>query len=151
MINKIKKYLGLEGPKIVIDIDTIENTTLFGNLKISSFQEAIIDQIEFSVVEQYSFSRSKHGSKDYFILGELIIDGPFYLVNKKTEEISFQLKYNPLLSKIDKLANKLTMLKPLVGFAKILKGVQSTYLIQVKAKVSGSQIPAYQELILKNI
>ncbi|MBK9272250.1 MAG: hypothetical protein IPM48_11715 [Saprospiraceae bacterium] len=152
MIGKLKSLLGIEGPKIEIkNVNTSVPGLIQATLSISTFQKATIKEIDIYLKETYKSGRSKKHTKNEFILGLKKLDEPIELQQNSVCEINFGLEYTLIKSKIDKLKESNPWLSPLTGFAKTIRGVQSTFHLDLIAQVKGSPIPATDQFVIEKL
>ena len=73
----------------------------------------------------------------------MILQESFSLEKNQEKSIKFQLPFKEQMSEMDEIANSGFFKRGIISLAKKLKGVQSNYRIEVKAKVKGSTINAF--------
>lgn len=143
MLRKVKKWLGIEGVRIDVEIPEdifLREKKVSGSLVIESRQENIISEIRMSLIEKYSRGRGQNKLIDEYILGNITLDGPVIIEAGIPEIIPFDLPFSPLLSKMDKLGSSNILMKGLVSSAKFLRNVSSDYRIEIEADVPGMAI-----------
>ena len=152
MIGKLKSILGIEGPKIKIrTINTKTPGLIQGTLSISTVQKAIVQEIDIVLKENYASGRAKKHARNEFILGQNRIEQVFDLKENSVMEINFTLEYSLIKSKLDKLNEANPWLSPLTGFVKIIRGVKSTYHLDLTAKIKGTSIPATDHYLIEKL
>ncbi len=154
MIGKVKKWLGIEGVKLELDIPGEINSSagiIMGKVNLYSQLEQEVEEINFYLIEKYERGRSEDRRIDEYLLGELHMT-----INKKVPSngkisIPFELPFALLSSEMDELGDRNFMLDKAVGLAKWLNKVKSTYRIEAEAKVKGTFLSPFdkKQLILK--
>lgn len=146
MIGKVKKWLGIEGVKILFDLEdewTSKDQVIRGEIHLLSMRDEKISRIAIRIKEQYKRGRGKDKKISEFVLGEKLMEGPFYVKPGEPTVVSFELPYELMQSSMDELEDRNLVLKGLVGAAKWAKGVQSLYWVEAEARVKGTVLDAF--------
>src|SRR5690625_4119618 len=102
MFRKVKKWLGIDGVKIDVDVPEeifLREKKISGWLIIESKQDSMIQKIRMRLVEKYSRGRGQNRLIDEYELGNILLEGPFYISGETVQKIPFDLPFTPLLSK----------------------------------------------------
>ena len=151
MINTLKRFFGIESVKMeVLQIDNQAPNLIMGLIQLSSLQEAQILSVQLELVEIYTKGTGKGKTVQEFVLGNSTRDEIFTLNAEEKKQIHFQMDYEQVKSKIDLAQEKNKFLFPLIRLAKVLKSVNSVFVLRVKTKVKGSAVPAFLEYELGN-
>lgn len=143
MLKKVKKWLGIEGVRISVEIPDdifLREKKLSGILVFESKQNSVVREIRLRLIENYSRGRRHNKLIDEYILGDAVLEGPIHIRAGETEEIPFDLYFNPLMSEMDRWESGNFLLKGLVKSAKLLRNVRSKYRLEIEADVTGMAI-----------
>ncbi len=154
MLKKVKKWLGIEGVRITVDVPEdifIHEKKVSGTLILESKQESTISQIRMRLIEKYSRGRKHNKLIDEYLLGTTVIDDPIHLLANQPGEVTFDLYFQPLKSEMDNLESKNILLKGVVRTAKFLRRVHSQYRLEIEADVKGMAISPLVKKELKII
>jgi hypothetical protein len=138
MFQKVKRWLGIEGVKVEIEMPTYFKQTdkeLFGRLKLMSLDNHLIEQIEYKLIERYKRGRGATKLIDEYILGIKVSKEKLILKSSETVYIDFMLPIKPNLSAVEKFGDKNFLAKGLATGVKWLKGAKSEYRLEVRIKV----------------
>lgn len=154
MLKKVKKWLGIEGVRITVDVPEdifLHEKKVSGTLILESKQESTISQIRMRLIEKYSRGRKHNKLIDEYLLGTAVIDDPVHLLANQPGKVTFDLYFQPLKSEIDNLESKNFLLKGVVKTAKFLRRVNSQYRLEIEADVRGMAISPLVKKELKII
>ncbi len=143
MLKKVKKWLGIEGVRINVDVPSeifLHEKKISGLLLLESKQDSEISEIRLRLIEKYSRGRKQNKLIDEYILGTQIIQSPIRVLANEIREVPFDLYFEPLKSEMDHLESRNIILKGLVRSAKFLRKVQSQFRIEIEADVKGMAI-----------
>lgn len=143
MLKKVKKWLGIEGVRINVDIPEdvfIHEKKLSGYLIFESKQDSVVSELRLRLVEKYSRGRRHNKLIDEYILGADVLGGPVHLHADEPQKIPFDLYFNPLKSEMDTLESKNILMKGIVRSAKLIRNVHSQYRLEIEADVEGMAI-----------
>lgn len=154
MLKKVKKWLGIEGVRITVDVPEdifLHEKKVSGTLILESKQESTISQIRMRLIEKYSRGRKHNKLIDEYLLGTAVIDDPVHLLANQPGKVTFDLYFQPLKSEMDNLESKNFLLKGVVKTAKFLRRVNSQYRLEIEADVRGMAISPLVKKELKII
>lgn len=140
MIGKVKKWLGIEGVKLELNLpDTIQRDggTLYGKIRFSSLHAQTITSFKVVMIEKYTRGRSEERLTDEYELGEITTDKIIEVPAEGTVEVPFQLPYKVVNSEMDDIENKNIFSGALVKAAKYFNRVNSEFRVEAEARVSG--------------
>lgn len=143
MLKKVKKWLGIEGVRINVDVPSeifLHEKKISGLLLLESKQDSEISEIRLRLIEKYSRGRKQNKLIDEYILGTQIIQSPIRVLANEIREVPFDLYFEPLKSEMDHLESRNIILKGLVRSAKFLRKVQSQFRIEIEVDVKGMAI-----------
>lgn len=148
MLGKIKRVLGIEGVRVDLLCEEkfdSQSPQVEGVLKFTTKSDGKVKSYQIMLVEQYSRGRKRNKLTDEYILGQYHNTESFEIKKEEIIEIPFLLKYEKLLSEMDKIQEGNFLTAIIIGMAKKLKGVKSTYKIRVTADVSGTKLDPFIE------
>lgn len=143
MLKKVKKWLGIEGVRITVDIPEdvfLREKKLSGYLIFESKQDSVVTELRLRLIEKYSRGRRQHKLIDEYILGAEVMDNLIQLQANEPQQIPFDLYYEPLKSEMDTLESKNILMKGIIRSAKLIRNVQSKYRLEIEADVEGMAI-----------
>src|SRR5690606_9865171 len=143
MLKKVKKWLGIEGVRINVDVPSeifLHEKKISGLLLLESKQDSEISEIRLRLIEKYSRGRKQNKLIDEYILGTQIIQSPIRVLANEIRAVPFDLYFEPLKSEMDHLESRNIILKGIVRTAKFLRKVQSQFRIEIEADVKGMAI-----------
>jgi len=152
MIGKVKKWLGIEGVRISIvapDILSQDIHKVTGVLHLASMREEKVSHIAVRLKEQYQRGRWKDKRVSEFVLGEMIMEGPFLVLPEEITEVPFELPFEWMLSEMDRMQQKNVLYRSIVSAAKWVKGVESIYWLEAEARVKGTVLDAFAKKFLR--
>jgi hypothetical protein len=153
MFGKVKKWLGIEGVKLELELpEKVEaNAGLVqGKIRFYSMNPQVVTTIKVVMIERYSRGRRKEKMTDEYQLGEITLRQDVEVPVETPVEIDFSLPFSMLESDIDEFGNKNVLFKGLAGVAKRLNAVQSVYRVEAEAKVKGTALSPFdrKEVVL---
>jgi sporulation-control protein spo0M len=143
MIGKIKKWLGIEGVKIDLELDDeylAGDQLITGKLLLYSMHEQEVTSIHLKLVEKYTRGRRRSKLIDEYTLGELLYEEPVLVPSNEMIEIEFDLPFDLLKSDMDKFGDYNFITRGFVEIAKKIKNANSIYRLEVDAKVKGTAL-----------
>jgi len=152
MLGKVKRWLGIEGIKIELELPeyfSLSGEILKGNVKISSLTDQHLKGIQLKLVERYKRGRKDKKLIDEYTLGEIAIDHEADIRAGEVVFLSFAMPFVPLKSEMDLLQEKNILVKGVISAAKFLKGVDSEYRLEARASVKGTALHPIATKVLK--
>lgn len=152
MIGRVKKWLGIEGVKILFNMEEewpADSAILNGELHLLAMREEKVTRIAIRLKEQYKRGRRKDKKISEFVLGEMLLEGPFHVKPGEPTVIPFELPFEMMRSSMDELEDRNIIFKGLVGAAKWAKGVQSIYWVEAEARVKGTVLDAFSKKFIR--
>ncbi len=152
MINKVKKWLGIEGVKLELQLPDLafeEVGAVSGKIRFYSKHEQTVQYIKLVMIEKYSRGRGKERLVDEYVLGELELDKTLIVPAEGMIEIGFTLPFQRLESPVDEFGSKNFLTGGLVKVAKTLRNVKSEYRIEAEAKVDGTALNPFDKKSIK--
>jgi len=151
MFQKVKRWLGIEGVKVDIEMPLyfkLEAKQLAGRLKFSSMDDHTIQKVELKFIEKYKRGRGKSKLIDEYILGKIILVDTFQVSKEEETLLDFMLPFTSNPSAIEKFGNKNFLTRGLAYGARLLKGANSDYRLEVRVKVKDTRLDPIAVLTL---
>ena len=152
MFGKVKKWLGIEGVKIELDIPDevdIDKGVIGGKIRFFSKNTQLVTGLSVKLVERYSRGRRSEKLTDEYKLGEIKESLNIEVPADDPIEIDFNLPFEMMKSEMDKMQARNFLLGGVVKTAKWLQGVKSEYRVEAKAKVEGTALDPFDKKIIK--
>jgi len=152
MLDKVKKWLGIEGVKLELFVpEAIEksNDTIMGQIRLSSLTQQKVIGIKVKMIERYSRGRKQDKLTDEYVLGSIEFSQDLTIPKEEYLDIDFTLPFQIKKSEIDEIGDTNLIIGGLVKLAKSFEGVKSEYFIQAEANVVGAGLnPFVRQLII---
>ncbi len=148
MLGKVKKWLGIEGVKIELQIPetfSSKDEKISGSILFTSMNDQSVNGYQLTLIEKYSRGRRKNKLVDEYKIGEITIEDTFEVSADEELIKSFDLPFKISHSDMDKIEKKFFIFKPFVMTAKFIKGVKSEYRIEVEADVEGTKFDPFDK------
>ncbi len=152
MIGKVKKWLGIEGVKLELDIpDTLQRDgiMLYGKIRFSSLHAQTISSFKVVMIEKYARGRSEERLTDEYELGEITVEKIIEVPAEGTVEVPFQLPYRVTNSEMDEMQNRNIFSGALVKALKYYENVNSEFRVEAEAKVGGVALNPFDKKIIE--
>ncbi len=151
MFGKVKKWLGIEGVKLELILPEeveLSSNIVDGKIVLISMNDQAVTKLNVKLIEQYSRGRRKEKLTDEYTLGEESITQRIEVSAQAPVEIDFSLPFKINKSEMDEMEESNPLLGGAVKAAKWLRGVKSTYRIEVKAEVEGTMLNPFVKKVL---
>jgi len=154
MLKKVKKWFGIEGLKIGLQLEEFYNRSeqeISGIIVLQAKGEEMVESIGIKIIEKYARGRGKNKLIDEYVMTNQVIDEHYSIAPETNLEIPFTIPYQEQVSAMDELERSNFFMKGIVRTAKFFKKAKSTYRIEVEAKVKGTKFSPFvtQELDLR--
>jgi hypothetical protein len=143
MFGKVKRWLGIEGVKLELDIPEeipAGSEHIDGKIVFYSMNAQTVKSIRVVLIEKYFRGRRKNKLVDEYKLGEIEMHEEFDVPEHEKVEIDFSLPFVVAPSEMDALGDKNFVFRGLVKTAKLVKGVKSVYRVEAEADVKGTAL-----------
>lgn len=151
MFGKVKKWLGIEGVKLELDLPEMafeQVGAVSGAIILHSKNPQTVTQIKVMMIERYSRGRGKDKLVDEYLLGEITLEERIEVPAEKPIAIEFTLPFELLKAPIDEFASRNVINKGLAKLARTLQNARSEYRIEAEARVEGTALNPFDR---KNI
>ncbi len=143
MINRVKKWLGIEGVKLELDLPeeiAAGTTTVSGLIRLQSMHDQTVTQIRLVMIERYTRGRGKDQLVDEYELGRTNLEEKIYIQAGELVELTFTLPFTLMRSEMDEWEQRNPLTKGLARAAKYFNKVKSDYRIEAEALVQGTAL-----------
>ena len=151
MFGKVKKWLGIEGVKLELELPDFafrEVGALSGNIRFYSKNTQKVTFIRVVLIEKYKRGRGKEKLIDEYELGEITLTDSIEVLENEPIAVEFTVPFSLIQSEMDELENKNFLTGGLVKVAKMIRNVNSEFYVLAEAKVEGTALdPFHKKLI----
>ena len=140
MIGKVKKWLGIEGVKLELDLpETIQRDgeMLYGKIRFTSLHAQTISAFKVVLIEKYSRGRQDDKLTDEYELGQVNVDKIIEVPAEGSVEVSFQLPFRVTNSEMDDMEDSNIFSGLLVKAVKFYENVDSNFRVEAEATIDG--------------
>ena len=152
MLDKVKKWLGIEGVKLELHIPEViekSNDIVMGQIRLFSLTQQKVSGIKVKMIERYSRGRKQDKLTDEYVLGSIEFSQDLTIPKEEYLDIDFTLPFQIKKSEMDEIGDTNLLIGGLVKLAKSFEGVKSEYFIQAEANVVGAGLnPFVRQLII---
>jgi hypothetical protein len=148
MFGKVKRWLGIEGVKVTLQIPAAVKASLEvveGHLKFETMHPQVIEHIRVVLMEKYVRGRWKNKLADLYKIGEIEMDDDIEVPADTPIIIDFKLPFTLSKSEMDVFADKNYIFKKLVNTAKVIKNVKSEFYVQAEVQVKGTALNPFDK------
>lgn len=146
MFGRVKRYLGIEGVKVELDIPKeipVYAEQVSGTVRFISMNTQKVTEVKVRMIEKYTRGRGASKKIDEYELGEIAMKKNIEVTPEKAVEIEFNLPFKLVRSEVDEFASKNMIFKGLASAAKLAYAAESEYFIIAEAKVKGTALPPF--------
>lgn len=152
MLGKMKKWLGIEGVKLELELPakfSPNQGTIDGKIRMYSKSAQTVSAIRLVVIEKYSRGRDEEQLVDEYLLGELVITDSVEVPEEgEIVEVPFSLPFEPMVSEVDEFANRNILFRGIAYLARKTRNAESEYRVEAEAQVKGVGLnPFVQEVL----
>ncbi|MCB0636629.1 MAG: sporulation protein [Lewinella sp.] len=151
MIGKVKKWLGIEGVKLEIQLPEeleLDGRPVEGQLVFSSMNPQTVTHIRLVLIERYSRGRGDEKLVDEYELGRQEIKATFSVGPDELVVRTFRLPYQLLRSEVDEWGARNPFNAQVAKAARWMRAAQSTYRIEAEAQVQGVALNPFDKKII---
>ncbi|GIV31238.1 MAG: hypothetical protein KatS3mg029_0589 [Saprospiraceae bacterium] len=154
MFGKVKKWLGIEGVKLELDLPEMafeEVGAVSGAIRLHSKHTQTVTQIRVMMIERYSRGRGKDKLVDEYLLGEITLDERIEVPAEQPLTVEFTLPFELIKAPIDEFASRNFINKGLAKLARTLQNARSEYRIEAEAIVEGTALNPFDRKTIQVI
>lgn len=151
MLDKVKQWFGIEGVKVELIIPeavSIKNGLIKGQLQFSSMNAQTVQNINLKLIEIYTRGRRKNKMTNEYEIGEVTIFESFQVPAELPILVDFELPFELLKSEIDEMADKNFLFGGVAKLAKISRGVNSEFRVEIEADVKGTRLNPFDKKVI---
>jgi hypothetical protein len=148
MFGKVKRWLGIEGVKVTLELPAAvkaSSEVVEGHLRFETMHNQVIEHIHVVLMEKYVRGRWKNKLADLYKLGEIELDDDIEVPADTPIIIDFKLPFTLSKSEMDEWADKNVVFRKLVNTAKVLKNVKSEFYVQAEVQVKGTALNPFDK------
>ncbi|GAB4243356.1 MAG: hypothetical protein Kow0027_02440 [Saprospiraceae bacterium] len=143
MFGKVKKWLGIEGVKLELELPEMafeEVGAVSGQIVFHSKHAQTVTSIRVVMIERYTRGRGKEKLIDEYLLGEISLDKRIEVPAEEPISVDFTLPFEMVKAPIDEFASRNFINKGIAKLAKTFRNTKSEYRIEAEAKVEGTAL-----------
>jgi len=151
MFGKVKKWLGIEGVKVELELPDFafkKVGTITGKIRFYSKNAQEVTAVKVTMVEKYTRGRGDDKRIDEYRLGEIELLEPITVPAEEMIEIDFTLPFSLMESEMDSFENKNVFASGLAKLAKTMNKVSSQYFIEAEATVTGTALNPFDRQLI---
>lgn len=151
MLDKVKQWFGIEGVKVELIIPeavSLNSGIIKGQLQFSSLNAQTVQNINLKLIEIYTRGRRKNKMTNEYEIGQVTILESFQVPAELPILVDFELPFELLKSEIDEMADKNFLLGGVAKLAKISRGVNSEFRVEVEANVKGTRLNPFDKKMI---
>lgn len=148
MFGKVKKWLGIEGVKLELELPEEASSStgyIDGKIRFYSMNAQTVTSIKVVLIERYSRGRGKEKLVDEYELGEIHMNEIVEIPENTPVEVDFQLPFSQIRSEVDDFGRRNFLFGGIAKAAKALNNVKSEYRIEAEARVMGTALNPFDK------
>lgn len=152
MFGRVKKWLGIEGVKLELDLPDYafkEVGALSGKIRFFSKNTQNVKSVRVVMIEKYKRGRGKEKLIDEYQMGEITLSDSFEVPENEPIEIEFTMPFALVKSEMDELGDKNFVTGGLVKVAKMIRNVKSEFFVMAEAKVEGTALDPFDKQLIQ--
>jgi hypothetical protein len=154
MIDKFKKWLGIEGVKLELLVPEEASKSggfVDGRIILTSMQPQTVSSITVKMYERYTRGRGKDEKTDEYEIGTITLSEPLKVPAHQEVAVDFALPFTLVTSSVDDFGKKNLLTKGIAQAAKAIHGTRSEFKVVAHADVNGTALDPFDEkwVILK--
>ncbi|MBT8221502.1 MAG: sporulation protein [Bacteroidia bacterium] len=146
MLGRVKKFLGIEGIKVELEIPeevSVQSGVVQGKLHFSSMNPQTVESAVIIVIEKYSRGRKRDKLTDEYELGRIEIELNEEINPEEITSFEFEVPFDMMISEMDEFQSKNILYRGIAKAAKWYSKVSSEFRIEVEAKVKGTLLSPF--------
>jgi hypothetical protein len=154
MIGKVKKWLGIEGVKLMLQIpegQALANEVIQGTIQFQSMNTQTVTGIRIVLIERYGRGRGEERLIDEYELGATELRESFTVEPDETIEREFRLPFQALRSDVDNWGSRNPINRQLAKAARWMRNADSQYRVEAEAKVQGVALNPFDKKTIELI
>ena len=151
MFGTVKKWLGIEGVKLELDLPEVvfkQVEAVTGKIRFYSKNAQEVTSIRVALVEKYTRGRGEDKRIDDYQLGEIFLNETIQVPAEEMIEIDFTLPFSMMQSEVDSFGERNIFTSGLAKIAKTLNKVDSQYFVEAEAKAKGTALNPFDRQLI---
>lgn len=152
MINRLKKFFGIEGVKLELIIPEVVRAgegKVNGQIRFQSMTPQEVSYVKLVFIERYARGRGEQRMVDDYEIGSVEMDINVQVPAEESVFVDFELPFQVVKSDMDEIEERNFLLGGLVKAAKYLSKVSSQYRIVAEAKIKGTALNPFDQKNIK--
>lgn len=152
MIGKVKKWLGIEGVKLELELPETVNGKLgllAGKIHFQSMNPQTVKSIRIVLIEKYYRGRGKEKLIDEYELGEIQLTNTFVVEPNEITEVEFSLPFQMVKSDVEEFGDRNFLFGGIAKAAKLLRAAKSEYRVEAEAQVQGVALNPFDKKFIQ--
>lgn len=148
MIDKVKRWLGIEGVKVELVLPDRINASdgmIEGKIRFQTMHTQKVKSIKFILTEKYTRGRFKNKLTDQYKIAETEQKEEILVPANEPIEIDFAMPFSLVKSDMDEISDKNFIFRKLVDGAKLIKNVKSEYTLEAEAVIEGTALNPFDK------
>ena len=146
MLGKVKKFLGIEGVKVELEIPeevSSRSGSIHGKLHFTTMNPQVVESAVIVVIEKYSRGRKREKLTDEYELGRIELELNKEIKPEETTSFEFEVPFDKMVSEMDEFESKNILYRGIAKAAKWYSKVSSEFRIEVEGKVKGTLLSPF--------
>ncbi|MGB3547264.1 MAG: sporulation protein [Saprospiraceae bacterium] len=152
MLGKVKKWLGIEGVKLELDLPPtfdLEGGRIEGRVRLFSKNAQTVTAVRLVLIERYRRGRGEEQLVDEYELGRFTLTEQLEVPAEGEIERAFSLPFSRPVSEVDEFGQRNAVFGGLAWAARKLRNVSSEYRLEAEAQVRGVALNPFDRQELK--
>lgn len=152
MIGKVKKWLGIEGVKLELELPETVNGKLgllAGKIHFQSMNPQTVKSIRIVLIEKYYRGRGKEKLIDEYELGEIQLTNTFVVEPNEITEVEFSLPFQMVKSDVEEFGDRNFLFGGIAKAAKLIRAAKSEYRVEAEAQVQGVALNPFDKRFIQ--
>jgi len=148
MLHNVKKWLGIEGVKVSLELNETYSRAkqlIQGKVRFETQHTQTVTGLRFVLTEEYTRGRRQHRKTDEYEMARMSVTVDIKVKPEEPEWFEFELPFEITLSEIDTTEANGGLNGLLAKVAKTLHGANSVYRLEVTAKVQGTALSPFDK------
>lgn len=148
MFGKVKKWLGIKGVKVELQIPTevaAKREAIDGVLHLYSLSDQKVTRLRIKVIERYKRGRGKETLTDEYTIGIIELDKEIHITAEEPLTVDFSVPFKITKSDMEELGERNFLLKGIVSLAKTAYKARSEYRVEAEVEVDGVALDPFDK------
>ena len=148
MFGRVKRWLGIEGVKLELDVPgevREKEGAVEGVLRFYSMNAQTVTHIKVVMIEHYSRGRGKEKLIDEYELGDLDLFRNIEIPAHEEVEVPFRLPFTLIKSDVDSFGDRNLLFGGLANLARLTRNARSEFRLEAEARVKGTALNPFDK------